>query len=121
MLCPRGGDRHGRREGGRDVENSEDSEGGGSDAAHHCYPAGQKGRGGERAAAAAAAWSACSIFVSVVCTRKGRLCIEPSLQARQSKGAERPTRLELQGPGAPQGLVRSDGPRNLFQRQPATR
>ena len=44
MLCPRGGDRHGRREGGRYVENSEDSEGGGSDAAHHCYPAGQKGR-----------------------------------------------------------------------------
>ena len=82
--------------------------------------------GGERAAAAAAAWSACSIFVSVVCTRKGRLCIEPSLQARQSKGAERPTRLELQGPGAPPAaistrLVRSDGPRNLFQRQPATR
>ena len=40
MLCPRGGDRLGRREGGRHVENSENSEGGASDAEHHGYPAG---------------------------------------------------------------------------------
>eukprot|EP00964_Phaeocystis_antarctica_P088011 scaffold55970_cov57-Phaeocystis_antarctica.AAC.4 len=42
-----------------------------------------------------------NIFVSVVhqwCTRRGRLCIEPGLQARQSEGAERPTRLESTSP-----------------------
>ena len=43
MLCPRGGDRLGRREGGRHVENSENSEGGGSDAEHD---PGQTARGG---------------------------------------------------------------------------
>eukprot|EP00964_Phaeocystis_antarctica_P075944 scaffold46940_cov63-Phaeocystis_antarctica.AAC.1 len=40
MLCPRVGR---RRVGGRD-ETSENSEGGGSDAEHHCYPARQRGR-----------------------------------------------------------------------------
>ena len=44
MLCPRGGDRLGRREGGRHVENSENSEGGGSDAEHD---PGQTARGGD--------------------------------------------------------------------------
>ena len=41
MLCPRGGDRLGRCEGGRHVENSEHSEG---DGEVHDYPAGQRGR-----------------------------------------------------------------------------
>ena len=36
MLCSRGSDRHGRREGG---ENSEKSESDGSDAEDHWYPA----------------------------------------------------------------------------------
>ena len=37
MLCPREGDRLGRREGGRHVENSENSEGGGSNAEHGAW------------------------------------------------------------------------------------
>ena len=43
MLCPRGGDRLGRREGGRHVENSENSEGGGSDAEHDSWADGAGG------------------------------------------------------------------------------
>ena len=43
MLCPRGGDRLGRREGGRHVENSENSEGGGSDAEHDSWADGARG------------------------------------------------------------------------------
>ena len=43
MLCPREGDRLGRREGGRHVENSENSEGGGSDAEHDSWADGARG------------------------------------------------------------------------------
>lgn len=50
MLCPRGGDRLGRREGGRHVENSENSEGGGSDAEHDSWADGARGGDYETAA-----------------------------------------------------------------------
>ena len=39
MLCSRGSDRHGRPNGVSDVGNSEKSEGDGSDAEDHWYPA----------------------------------------------------------------------------------